>query len=70
MTGTDKLYRVYLNEPWNLASVYGFRKTAEDGRKYQDRYLTDNGIEEYEGELWMLGITDVEFVEVDDAEEE
>ena len=66
MPGNDKLYRVYLNEPWDLATIYGFRQKAEDGRKYQERYLTDNGIEGYRGELWMFGITDVEFVEVDD----
>ena len=62
------LYRVYLNKPHDMASVYGFRRTAEDGRRYQTRYLSD--IEGYKAELWILGITEIELEEVDDAEEE
>lgn len=57
------LYRVYINEEWDMSAVYGFRKTAEDGRKYLLRYLTKAGKKIYEAELWVMGITEIEFEE-------
>lgn len=59
------LYRVYLNEEWDLAEVYGFRRKTCDGRKFHTRYLTENGIEEYTADLWLLGVTEIEFEEID-----
>ena len=65
MTGDAKLYRIYLNEAWDLAAIYGFRQTAEDGRPCHTRYLSTPGIEEYLAELWILGITELEFEEIE-----
>ena len=61
------LYRVYLNQKYDMAAVYGFRRVTEDGRKYQTRYLTDAARVSYEVEMWLIGITDISFEEIDET---
>jgi len=60
----QKLYRIYLNEDWDLAAVYGFLRQAEDGRRYHDRYLTKSGKENYIADMFLLGITKLEFEDI------
>ena len=61
----QKLYRVYLTRETPMSSVFGFNRRDFDGNRYQDRYLTEKGKEDFIGEMWALGITGLKFKEID-----
>ncbi len=56
MSGSQKLYRVILQEDHMLASLHGFRQLDKDGKRYQERLLSnEKQIKEIKGEMWARG---------------